>query len=288
MRFFSFLLLFLAFLNASEPSAFSAGDISSESAYGLTPIEQEVYNNKQEIKDVKNRLFQVESSLKDLQVSIEGLRSVFEGTMGKVANANSALAQDENRSLEQFKSVESALNQQNANIRKINTVLKELSSVVDNINGRYVSKDELDTVKKNSSSVKTAEKKVDSQKSDGFDPKDSFKLFDEAEAKMKKNELQEAKKRFEFTAKNNYKPAMSNFYLGEIAFKTKDYKNAVAYYKSSAEIYDKADYMPTLLLNLGTSLDKLGDKKNARIFLQSLVDSFPDSSEAKEAEQILK
>lgn len=287
MRSIYIVLFFLVSLFASEPSAFSAGDLASDTPYGLTPIEKGIYSNKQDIKDIKSKLFGLESEVKELQVSIEGIRSVFEGEMGKLsksrvqdgANTTQAAKIDE-----RLLSIENAIKEQNSNINKINTVLKELSSVVDSINSRYVSKDELEDLKKDiSDRVKTA---TSSKATDSFNAKDNFKLFNEGESMLKKGNLSGAKKRFEFTLKNSYKPAASNYYLGEIAYKSKDYKNAIVYYKNSAQIYDKADYMPSLLLHLGVSLKKVGDKKNSELFLKNLLEVYPDSKEAVEAKKI--
>lgn len=99
--------------------------------------------------------------------------------------------------------------------------------------------------------------------------------------------MEQAKTGFEESVKNNYKPAASSFYLGQIAYRQKKYDEAVRYYKQSAGLYDRADYMPELLLNLARSLDKAGDKKNSTIFLKSLMESYPDSKEAGEARKIL-
>ena len=289
MKFFYTILFFSVFLYANEPSAFSAGDLSADAPYGLTPMEKEIYDNKQDIRDMKARLFGVESGVKELQVNIECIRSVFEVEMGKLSKSKTQgedIGTQSGSVDERLSSIENAIKEQNANINKINTILKELSSVVDSINSRYVSKDELGTLKKNSDDkVKPA---TPAKTTDNFDKKDTFKLFDEGEAMFKKGSFTEAKKRFDFTAQNNYKPAASNYYLGEIAYKAKDYKNAVVYYKNSAQIYDKADYMPSLLLNLGLSLSKVGDKKNSELFLKNLVEAYPDSKEAVEAKKNLK
>merc|ERR1711916_2813 len=83
----------------------------------------------------------------------------------------------------------------------------------------------------------------------------------------------------------NYRPAESNYYLGEISYYRKQYKTAIKYFKKSALLYDKAKYMPRLLLHSAISFEKTGDIENASVFYNTLLDNFPNSSEAKEVKK---
>jgi TolA-binding protein len=293
MRIFA-LLVFSLSLWAQEPSAFGAGDLDSDNPYGLTASEKAVHKNAQDIKKLQNSMYQMESKLDSVSERVEGIRSVFQGELGKLAESRgqSGVASDRlsdvnssisslQSELDSFKAqYEQNIKEQNANIAKINIVLQELSSIIDNINQRYVSKDEL---------AQKPAKKESSQKANSskFDPKNNYVLFDEALDMLGKGELDKAKERFEFTSEHHYKPAGSAYYLGEIAYKQKKYKDAIYYYKSSASRYNEADYMPNLLLNLSRSLIEVNDKKNADTFLKNLIETYPQSSEAKEAEKIL-
>jgi TolA-binding protein len=81
----------------------------------------------------------------------------------------------------------------------------------------------------------------------------------------------------------NYKPATSNYYLGEINYYRKKYADAISYFKTSAMLYDKSSYMPKLLLHSAISFEKIKDFSNAANFYSSLIDIYPDSREAKTA-----
>ena len=84
-----------------------------------------------------------------------------------------------------------------------------------------------------------------------------------------------------------HKPAKGNYLLGEIAFEQKRYEDAIYYYKTSATRYDKADYMPRLMLNSAKSFEAINEKDNAKKFLETLVKLYPKSQEAKEAKTLL-
>ena len=81
----------------------------------------------------------------------------------------------------------------------------------------------------------------------------------------------------------NYKPAENNFYLGEMWYKRKKYDTAISHFKKSAMLNDKAAYMPTLLLHSAISFENVKDKENAKSFYGTLIELYPNSSEAKEA-----
>ncbi|MGP1579510.1 MAG: tetratricopeptide repeat protein [Wolinella sp.] len=121
-----------------------------------------------------------------------------------------------------------------------------------------------------------------------FSKENSHNIYKEAANLFEKGKLAEAKERLEWTVKNQYKPASSNYLLGEIAFSQRRYKDAIYYYKESATLFDKAPYMPKLLLHSSKSLAHTGDKGNAKRFLETLIANYPNSPEAKEAKKLLK
>ena len=122
------------------------------------------------------------------------------------------------------------------------------------------------------------------------DKNDSEKL--EAKVDLKKIPLADVYKQGEeflqFAVKGNYKPARGNYLLGEVAFEQKRYEDAIYYYKTSATRYDKADYMPRLMLNSAKSFNAIKEKENAKRFLETLISLYPKSNEAKEAKNLLK
>jgi TolA-binding protein len=76
--------------------------------------------------------------------------------------------------------------------------------------------------------------------------------------------------------------------IGQMNFRRKNYGEAISFYKKSASLYSKASYMPELMLNTAISMDKTGDKKNAKAFYKAIVVKYPDSSQAQTAKKYLK
>lgn len=113
-------------------------------------------------------------------------------------------------------------------------------------------------------------------------------VFKEGEEFVKNKDYELAEEYLQFAIKGNYKPARGNYLLGEVAFAQKRYEDAIYYYKTSATRYDKADYMPRLMLNSAKSFNAIKEKENAKRFLETLISLYPNSSEAKEAKKLLK
>jgi TolA-binding protein len=171
-------------------------------------------------------------------------------------------------------------------------LLQKLAAMIDDINENYVSKEELQKAlgKKNVSKKKTGKSsvKTDKKEKDSLQGKSNAKLYSEGVRLFVKKRYSEAHKRFTVTDTKGYKPAASNYYLGEIAYYTKKYEDAIFYFKKSAGIYDQASYIDTLLLHTAVSLEKSGDKGQAKAFYENIIENYSGKKSAKIAKQRLK
>ena len=118
--------------------------------------------------------------------------------------------------------------------------------------------------------------------------KSNATLYSEGVRQFVKKRYSEAKKRFTITDTKGHKPAASNYYLGEIAYYTKQYEDAIFYFKKSAGLYDKASYIDTLLLHTAISLDKTGEKGQARIFYENIIENYSGKKTAQIAKDRVK
>lgn len=270
---------------AEEQSAFGAGDLNSPNPYGLTDTEKVILKNRELKRDVGT----VSTQVGTLEEQMDGVRSVLDGTnerMNKIDKRLSAIEAsfgvDSNSSdiSTQIEELHVYLNQsrksQEKNNKKIKKVLQELSSLIDSINSNYVSKQELEK-----RLAKLEGKKVAVAPTKQLSKKSGKELLTTAQKLYKNGKYSEAKEYFAQSISKRYKPALSNFMLGEIEYKQKSYSNAITYYKNSVELYDKASYMPKLLYHTAISFDKIGDRANANKFYSALKSNFPDSKEAK-------
>lgn len=291
---------------------FGAGDLSSPQPYGLTPTEKVIVENKQTLTEAQKRIKQVDSMIKDLSERIEGLESLFEGDGQKLHG----VYQNLNQHLKDFESYKSenetfkaelrsdtkiqvealkanvdlnkASNETNEkNIKLLKDSFEKIVSTVNDINKNYVSREEFNKLLNmldKKEAKKTIVKKSSTTANEADVPKKPNKdLMEEARDLFKKDYFTKAIPILEYLIKEKYRPAECNFLMGEINYYRKNYSEALHFFKTSMLLYDKASYLPKLLLHSAISFENTGDKENAKNFYSTLIDIYPNSAEAKEA-----
>ena len=241
--------------------------------------EPSVYGNSAShgsAKQNRNAIISLQEEISQLKQEVEGLKSIVEGL---------------GISLNQAQQKEA-----NTGTRSDAKLLQDLSGMIDKINSEYVSKEALKKAFKSGKVVKGSSKskstpreqpKKEEKPESRLAKADSAALYSRGVRLVKKKKYSMAKLRFDILKKREYKKASTYFYLGEIAYRTKKYADAIAYYKVSAGANENANYMDTLLLHTGISLEKRGDKSQAKRFFQAIVDGYPDTGSAKVAKRHL-
>lgn len=318
--------LFLFTLEAREPSAFGGHSAQTQGAASSNASSNRLAKGKaQEVNEMKEKLFELDRSLKGLEEAQEGLKSVIEGQNRKIQSLSTrqnssnekgggfltqkelqVILEENNKGVsanfalhdENFKSLRESIHALGDLIEQLNKQTKSdiesIRSELEELRGRKGDKNSPSktTVPKNTAKKVASTPNTPTVPATPSKPKfsrdNSHNIYKEAENLFEKGKLVEARERLEWTVKNQYKPASSNYLLGEIAFQQKRYKDAIYYYKESATLFDKATYMPRLLLHSSKSLAHTGDKGNAKRFLETLIANYPNSPEAKEAKKLLK
>ena len=256
-----------------EPSVYGAGDINSASPYGLTETEKTILANKKRMQ----RLF---NKLSEQQRKIDGLTSIIEGQNREIVELK-----------EQLEVLNSASIKHKNDNNQTYSLLLQIAKTVDNINNSYITRDEVKKMLEESSSTMlsslTTNSNLGSNVDSSIDSSSVDDIYIQGVQLFGKRSYNASKEKFEEALARNYKPASANYYLGEIAYYTHNYSDAIAYYKQSSSIYDKASYMPVLYLHTAISLDRIGQKEQAKAFYQYVIDSYPDTRSAKIAQKRL-
>ncbi|MGH7816004.1 MAG: tol-pal system protein YbgF [Candidatus Binatia bacterium] len=116
------------------------------------------------------------------------------------------------------------------------------------------------------------------------------KDYESAWRSFEKKDYQAAVSRFREFVKRNGKSrlaAAAQFWLGESHFALKEFEKAIVAY-DEVRRYAQTDKVAAALLRQGFAFAELGEKLNARLVLQELVEKFPQSAEAPRAKQRLK
>lgn len=267
--------LFWATLSYAEISAFNAGNINSNSTYGLTQNEKLLKNR---LDELNSNYIQINSTLDSTNERVEGLQSTFEGINTQYNESNAKMIQLE----QQISVMDEDLKKLNASVKTIrdeNKQIKQALSELTQLINAYFSKDIMDSNSTNDTNATQALP----QSEEAWKKQESAAILDSAlKDFQKENTLQSAKDKFEFLISKKYKPARSNFYLGEIEYKQKNYSGAIVFYQKSVALYSKdTDYMAKLLYHTAISFDKVGDTQRANGFYQALKTQYPESAEAK-------
>ena len=214
----------------------------------------------------ETRIYELEQKIIEQNNRLDGLTTVLEGINAKLSELSSA--------------------EQNGSSADQSKLLKELAAMIDEINQNYVKKDEFYKAlgKKNTNPVVTSPAKKETPKESSASNKE---LFGKAVTSYRNMKYKDAKELFGRVDKNGYKSAESNYYLGEISYYTKEYKDAIFYYKKSVGMDDDASYMDTLLLHTGISLENTNDKSQAKLFYDAVVVKYPNKHSANIAKKRL-
>ena len=247
----------------------STAMVSAESVYGFgmeneTPMVEKTQAPLTTMAAMRQKIAQQDERIDGLTTIIEGLSASLNELRSGKTNSGSNATQNSD------------------------ALLQKLAGMIDEINANYVRRDELNKVLSKSQTVPKKKSQTSLNTQNTLDKKTNATLYSEGVRHFVKKRYSEAKKRFTITDTKGYKPAASNYYLGEIAYYTKHYEDAIFYFKKSAGLYDKASYIDTLLLHTAISLDKTGEKKQARVFYENIIENYPAKKTAKIAKDRMK
>jgi len=264
----------------ADVDPFGAG-LNSSTPYGLTPQEKAILQNKKEISKLKIQVDYLNDQLSQLKLKLSNYDDVI------------------NQKLSGFSTILDELNAAKANIQKLQRNDENQSKQIEEINQK------IESLEENITAIKESIKEITKIQNDNFNNlkeainqiinvlKNKSLSPKEAHLKAKRlyfaNRLNKAKELFLYSLQQDYRPATSSYYLGEIEYKQKNYKKALAFYKKSITLYPKpTSFTARLLYHTGMSFLKLGQKNKAKLTFQKLINDFPNSKYSNLAKKELE
>ncbi|WP_121020270.1 tetratricopeptide repeat protein [Helicobacter vulpis] len=305
----TYLLCLMGGVLSAEPSAF---DLQS----GAT--KQELGALKSSNKNLQGIITTLKGQTDALLQSQEGLKSVFEGQGVKLKEVSDALnthdqtlkalksTQDMQGNLlkEQSSLIDALKSQVEANkkaLTQLDQKLNDMNGVLTQMNSDFATKLQAIQTSIEEQARLNAKKLKEIARLASTTPKNATPLLPLQEVTFDKNpakrqaiakealdlyhqkHFQEAQARFAWLGETHYKPAYHYYMAGESAYMQKNYKDAISFYKKSALIKDKTNYMPVLLWHTAWAFKFLGDQNNHYKFLRSLSRLYPESDQGKRA-----
>jgi TolA-binding protein len=273
-------------LIAAEPSAFDAGRLDSKNPYGLTETEKYLLNTNSKIQNITREFAGLKNLVENVMTRQDGVSSVIEGINSRMATITKTLQDADlnaSASLEAVKVqmadlhtyVQESRNISETNQANVRALLSELTGLIDNASARQ------NELEKRIVALETRIFGLEESKNVAASKATPEAMMKDAEELYAKKQYTKAKAYFEELIARNHRPARCAFMLGEIAYFGEKWDEAITQYKKSAELYDKAAYMPKLLYHTAISFDKLGNTADANKFYRLIKSNYPDTPEAK-------
>ncbi len=258
----------------ADINPFNAGNLNSNNPYGLTPDEKAILQNKKEISKLKTEIDYLNNQISQIKLNISNYNDIINQKLA----AFSTLLDEINSAKNNIQQLQNSYNSQEEEIKQIN---QKINSLENNLTNIKQSIKEITIIQnQNFMVLKNAIKEIlnklkNLNASKTLSPNEAFL---KARKLYFSNKLNEAKKLFLYSLQKNHLPATTSYYLGEIAYKQKNYKEALAFYKKSVEFYPKkASFTARLLYHTGISFLKIGNKKAAKLTFEKLINDFPKS-----------
>jgi tol-pal system protein YbgF len=115
--------------------------------------------------------------------------------------------------------------------------------------------------------------------------------YEVASRALEKKDYRAAIARFRDFLKKHPKSKLANnaqYWIGECYYALRDFDQAIVEFDAVRSKYPQGEKVPAALLKQGYAFAELGEKVNARLVLQELVEKYPQSQEAAKAKIRLK
>jgi len=288
------LLFLLPLFLLADVNPFDAGNLNSSNPYGLTPQEKAILSNKKSIAKTEKEISGIKSEIDKINDNLARKFVSYDETINDLKNKSQAMQTiiDE---IDTFNNNITKLKKRVADLEtRLSALEKNVSQLSDNyaeLNSNYLHlKESVSEIVKIQNQnfqylTNSIQDILHQIKQLNISPKEAF-------IKGKKfyfnGKRKEAERLFLISLNGNYMPATSSYYLGEIEYKKRNYKKALAFYKKSIKLYPKtASFTPRLLFHTGVSFEKLGMKQNAKLTFEKVIQDFKNSKYANLAKKEL-
>jgi tol-pal system protein YbgF len=174
---------------------------------------------------------------------------------------------------------------------KLNQQLVDLQNAVQNLDAKISSGGAGAPATAPSTTTPTASALPPGPSSGGLPPASADTLYSNGLRDIQGGKYELARAEFQDYLKYYGKTDLASnaqFYIGEIAYKQKNYQQAIAEYDKVLNNYPKAFKVPPALLHRGMALVELGQKSSGIRDLREVVRRFPGSEEDRYARAKLK
>jgi len=210
--------------------------------------------------DMRANIDQMHRDIRALQDQVEEVRYQFDRRIGQVQSSREG---------------DPRLKDMEARVAKLEEELKAQTRQLKSREDELAKMKEQDAAKEKAAVESTAAKK---------DYDEALRLVERKDYRAAMPRLNDFLKKYpDSTLADN-----AQYWLAECYYGLKEYDRAILEFDNVRRRFPKSDKIPASLLRQGFAFAELGDKVDARLILQELVERFPESEEAGKAKQRLK
>lgn len=242
-------------------------------------IRGDTTNMQSEVDAIRSNLADTRANLQQLQRDFSALKERIEETryqMGRQIGQSSRAGDQRIKDLEaQVAKLDESLKAQQALINSREDELKQLRDAMTAQSAASASQAPADELNEVNAAESEAIKRY----------------YETALRALEKKDYRVAITRFRDFLKKYPKSKLANnaqYWIGECYYALRDFDQAIVEFDAVRSKYPQGEKVPAALLKQGYAFAELGEKVNARLILQELVEKYPQSREAAKAKVRLK
>jgi tol-pal system protein YbgF len=255
----------------------------------VTSLQLELSNQKKEISLIRNNISEVSKEIASIK---SDLGSIKEYSLGAMKEGQSLLL---TQMLDISKDVQSLKGQFDENKFFIDKTMKDILSERELLQAKIHSlENEFKELKAKTNSlaekIDSAQQVLKTEEEKKLIENNPQKLYDDAITDYREKRYVNAIDKFEKFTKDypqHIFASDAHFYLAESYFNDKKYEDAILAYETFLKKYPDNENTRKAMLKQAYAFIEIGDKKTAKVILERLIESFPKSNEAIQAEKKL-
>jgi tol-pal system protein YbgF len=244
-------------------------------------LRAENVNVRGETGEIKTEFDRVRRSLADTRANVEELRRDVNALKGKIDELRYVLDRQTSQAArdgdQKTKNLEAKLAKMD---EEMNAQAKLFKAQEEELRGL-----------KEGLAARRTEAAIETAKAKGAGEEAEKKAYDEALKLMDRKEFRKAISQFQEFLKNNPNSEFADnaqYWIGECHYALKEFDQAILEFDAVRRKYPNGDKVPAALLKQGFAFAELGDRVDARLILQELIERYPLSAEATKAKERLK
>ncbi|HTM07364.1 MAG TPA: tol-pal system protein YbgF [Verrucomicrobiae bacterium] len=271
MKRFNFLILLVA---VSLPACYIPEQIDTLEREQKT-LRSQSSASRSELEDIRSNVADMRANLDQMHREMKALQEKIEEVRYQVDRRIGQVGQSSREGDQRLKDLEARVAKLSDEFKTATADLKARDEELRKLK---------DTAQESRASNEAKEKAAAESASAKRDYDDAMRLVERKDYRAAMPRLREFLKKYPDSnlAEN------AQYWLGECYYAVKEYDQAILEFDGVRRRFPKGDKVPTALLRQGFAFAELGDKLDARLILQELVERFPESEEAGKAKQRLK